>query len=400
MLIKKDVRKRATSLHCFTPTVLSKRCYQIRDTFAEHFPNNDLIYYTGKISWQRHKMLRISLKVGLPQGYAAWMDGRILHLPYSAMWMGLWILPLGLQSMWMGHKISSPEANPVGCTPGDNNLGFRRGQKCQEIRTFGTKHTGAGNGNGIKWARQYILTSLDINLGKRLTKDSGKRSILIINQYKGKSKGIILESISKINRHMTYIQSLGFIMKKRITYICIALISTVIALCSFQLKKDKVIILAGKGIVLNGDSILLKKTTYEELAKILKVKAKKGYAIQIWDGFEAETGESVSGTEFVKNVKYKTIQFDYVSQDTVNFRLNWISIEKSKDLEVKIADDLYLGDTNPNLQLKFNKVNGHDYISENGLTYNLYSKGISFDLDSIRGERILTEVSVHYTLNE
>jgi len=194
--------------------------------------------------------------------------------------------------------------------------------------------------------------------------------------------------------HITH-EPLGLIMITKMYFISFLLCCSLAILPSFQARKDKITILAGKGIVLNGDSILIGKTSHRELARILKIKDNKGFVLAIWDGFDAETGERISGDEYRKELNYKTVQFEYMSQDTVNFKLNWITISKSKELEVTVTDDLHLGDVNPKLQPRFSKESEHDYISKSGLTYNLYSRGISLQLDTVDSRKILTEVSVH-----
>jgi hypothetical protein len=193
---------------------------------------------------------------------------------------------------------------------------------------------------------------------------------------------------------------LGLIMITKMYFISLLLCCSLAVLPSFQARKDKITVLAGKGIVLNGDSILIGKTSHRELARILKIRDNNELVLAIWDGFDAETGERISGDEFRKELSYKTVQFEYVSQDTVNFKLNWIRVGKSKELEVKVTDDLLLGDVNPKLQPSFSKESEHDYISISGLTYNLYSRGISLQLDTVDSQKVLKEVSVHYTIKE
>ncbi|MFN7260085.1 MAG: hypothetical protein ACK5TU_09330, partial [Cyclobacteriaceae bacterium] len=61
--------------------------------------------------------------------------------------------------------------------------------------------------------------------------------------------------------------------------------------------RDRVDLLPGTGLLINGDSILINRTTVEQLEKILNIKDTSNLSIRIWDGFNEKTMEEVSGTE-------------------------------------------------------------------------------------------------------
>ncbi len=166
---------------------------------------------------------------------------------------------------------------------------------------------------------------------------------------------------------------------------------------------DSILVLPGKGIIFNGDSILLYKTNIKETCKILDIQDETDSKVIIlshWDGFDEETGESVSGTELIRKVKFKTIEFEFTSKNDIkNLKLRWITIGKEKTLKVYTDNGLNLGIINPNLSEFYPPVNSNDYVSENKLTYNLYSYGISMQLKQLENKELnLIEISTHYRL--
>ncbi|HEV7349858.1 hypothetical protein [Telluribacter sp.] len=167
---------------------------------------------------------------------------------------------------------------------------------------------------------------------------------------------------------------------------------------SFAGEKQKVLVFPGVGIAINNDTIYIEKTSPKQLSKTLKIKEQFGTSDRIWDGYNPETGESVSGSEMVKNIIYKGIDFEFTGKIRDSLTLKWIKIKVNKNFNVYINDSLYLGQINPPLDRYFKKNNKYDYISDSRMTYNLYSVGISFQLDSLKMKRCLNEVSVHYTI--
>ena len=180
----------------------------------------------------------------------------------------------------------------------------------------------------------------------------------------------------------------------RITIIS-SILSFVLIACGQT--RDRVDILPGTGLIINGDSILINRTTIEQLENILSIKADSGFSIRIWDGFNEKTMEEVSGTELVKNIKFRTLDFEYVGADSTSLKLNWVRISNSNDMDIMINEELKLGTLNP-IILELFKQTSTDYVSDDHKTYNLYSHGVSFKLVDNAAGLMLDELSVHYTV--
>ena len=157
---------------------------------------------------------------------------------------------------------------------------------------------------------------------------------------------------------------------------------------------------AGEQITVTNKSIRLYQTTIEEVLKAFEFEDKFEVYFAIWDGVDMETGMDISGTEFGKNIMYRGIEFEYkgVSKDSLN--LEWIRIKKNDNLKVIINDHIMLGQTNPPIDVYFTKRTKNDYISDDSLTYNMYSQGVSFQFERQGNNRILEEVSIHYKIEE
>jgi hypothetical protein len=89
-----------------------------------------------------------------------------------------------------------------------------------------------------------------------------------------------------------------------------------------------------------------------------------------------------------------------MSTKPVIFLLKWVTIKPDKSLNVKVDNSISLNQLDPPIDKYFPKTNKYDYVSKNFLSYNLYSYGVSFILDSIENTRELVEISVHYKLKE
>lgn len=172
----------------------------------------------------------------------------------------------------------------------------------------------------------------------------------------------------------------------------------------FGQKYDIVKVIAGKGIVFNKDSIIIEKTNIKKTCKILGIKDQSNsdeILISQWSGFDSETLEDTSGTEWIKEIKYKSLLFEFASEnDKDNLKLRWIKIKNDSLIKTYTATGFEIGDINPNILAIFPIASKHDYISDNGLTYNLYSYGISFQLEPTDDKnKRLTEISVHYIID-
>ena len=171
----------------------------------------------------------------------------------------------------------------------------------------------------------------------------------------------------------------------------------------FGQKYDLVKVIAGQGIVFNNDSILIDKSNIEETCRILGLKDQSNSDILLmseWTGYDSETLERTSGTEWIKEIKYKSLVFEFASEnDKNNLKLRWIKIKKDNSVKAYTYTGFELGDVTPNISDIYPVETKFDYVSNNDLTYNLYSHGISFQLEKVdKTKNIITEISVHYKL--
>lgn len=189
----------------------------------------------------------------------------------------------------------------------------------------------------------------------------------------------------------------------RMKYIITLTLISVTCLSVLGQKTHNIIILPGQGIVFDKDSILLYKTTFKEVCKILKVRDKTRpniVKISHWDGFNSETGESVSGSEYIKEINYKSIYFEFADEnDNDNVKLRWIRIKGDNSLKIATDSGIEMGMINPQIDSIYPETGNYYYISENKLTYNLYPYGISFCLEKLENSDLkLIEISTHYKL--
>jgi hypothetical protein len=168
-------------------------------------------------------------------------------------------------------------------------------------------------------------------------------------------------------------------------------------------RYDFVKILPGQGIVFNNDSILLYKSTVKDICKFFKIKDNcnpNEIVMRIWDGYDPVTGESISGVEYTKDIKFKSIVFEFSDESNRNqLLLKWIRLRDDKMLKIYTDNGLVLGMINPKLKDLYPVTKKQDFISENQLTYNLYTYGISFQLEKLLNNDFkLIEVSTHYKI--
>jgi hypothetical protein len=194
-------------------------------------------------------------------------------------------------------------------------------------------------------------------------------------------------------------------MKKRMILVRLKLLFITSLFVSelFGQHYDFVEILPSQGIVYNNDSILLNKITVNELHQKLGIRDTSDpdiFSISMWDGFDSETMERVSGSEYVRTVEFKSIAFEFADKtDKDNLKLKWIRIREDMSLKICTDNGLIMGMINPHLKEFFPKLGKQDYVSQNGLTYNLYSYGISLCLEKMKNEDLrIIEISVHYKL--
>lgn len=173
-----------------------------------------------------------------------------------------------------------------------------------------------------------------------------------------------------------------------------------ICLSAIAQKADSVNVLPGKGIIFNKDTILLNKTTIKETCKILNIKHvpnPKVYPIRNWDGIDAGTGKSVSGSDYCIQISFKSMIFTFSDEsDKDNLKLESIEIKANKSLYITTNTGLEMGMINPKIKEIYPKVEKIDYISDDELTYSLNSYGVLFILEKSSNNNLkLIEISIH-----
>ena len=184
-------------------------------------------------------------------------------------------------------------------------------------------------------------------------------------------------------------------MKKNLTIILLF-----ISFFSIGQKYDFVKILPGQGIVYNNDSILLKKTSITDTFKTLKIKDTSNpnvFSITNWDGIDSETGEWTSGTVYTREIEFKSITFNFSHETSLDsLELNSIEIKENSNLKIYTDNGIMIGMINPKIKEYYPLIGKQDYISDSGLTYNLYKYGISFQLEKLENNDLrLIEISTH-----
>lgn len=163
---------------------------------------------------------------------------------------------------------------------------------------------------------------------------------------------------------------------------------------------DTLAALPGKGLIVNSDTIFVNKTSVKEAMDILGIKEKPKLAYGVWDGANLDTGKDTSGTFVSRTLNFKGVTFEYEGENEADLQLQWITVPFSTNYYAFVNDNLYLGKEDPNFEKYFSPETEYDYISKDSLTYNFYSSGISFELDSTQNTTKLSEISVHYIIND
>lgn len=163
---------------------------------------------------------------------------------------------------------------------------------------------------------------------------------------------------------------------------------------------EEVTVNAGEQIQVGESVISLFKTSIDEILEEFELEDNFGIFYSHWDDVDMETGQFTYSYEFEKNIHYKGIDFEFKGKSKDSLTLEWIRIKQTDYLDVKVNDKISLGDTNPSVDKYFGKHSKYDYISDDSLTYNLFSQGISFQFKQKGLDRILKEVSIHYKIEE
>jgi hypothetical protein len=162
---------------------------------------------------------------------------------------------------------------------------------------------------------------------------------------------------------------------------------------------DTLFVLPGEGLVIKSDTIFINKTPIDEAMKHLGIDELPTLGYATASGVNLETGEFFCEAFVTRELKFSGISFDYEGDAEEDLNLKWITIPKSDYYFAKVSDTITLGQLNPMLDSFFPKASKYDYVSDDSLTYNLYSYGISFSLNK-EEQKILDEISVHYKIEE
>jgi hypothetical protein len=154
------------------------------------------------------------------------------------------------------------------------------------------------------------------------------------------------------------------------------------------------------GIIFNNDSILFDKTTIQEVCKIFKIKYSSEIGeveITSWDGFNEDSTEARSGSNCSRIIRYKTLEFGYdCGYETSDPRLQGIIIKDDKSLKVYTVEGLEMGSINPKISEIYPLIDQNKYVSDNKITYNLYTNGVSLQLDKLDNYNFkLIEIAIY-----
>jgi len=164
-------------------------------------------------------------------------------------------------------------------------------------------------------------------------------------------------------------------------------------------KKNKTNILPGKGIVYNGNTILLNNTTAKELAEFLAIDDNTPVTFVEAECYDEE-GNSFNCGHYTKSIQYAGMTFDFGGTTEDSLQLNWINLPIDPNHSVFINDTLLIDPHFNQVPLYFPKQTKYDHLADNEMGYDLYSYGLSFRYDSVKEERLLKEISVHYRITE
>lgn len=182
-------------------------------------------------------------------------------------------------------------------------------------------------------------------------------------------------------------------MKKACIYSLIVL--TALTVLSCNSKETGVQIIPERGIVYNGDSILIDKTSPAESVRILGIKDTFEITEFDWCGYTAE-GEPAYGTGKQKIISFRGLELTYnIRGLPEEMKLESISAAFNNQLHMEVNKDLFLGGPANKIETYFPIKNpGLDEISANKMYFSLGSYGITFTLDSVGKKRIISRIQI------
>ena len=193
----------------------------------------------------------------------------------------------------------------------------------------------------------------------------------------------------------------------KILKLYILCIFSIFFLCLSGQNLKNVQILPGVGVIIEKDTIILHKTTLSETCQTLGVKFSKPkiWPINHWNGVtineQTKISKDTSGSYYGIEINYKSIVFEFIDEkDPEKLILESISLESDKSLIIKLKNGLGLGTINPNISEIYPIVKKVDEVSEDALTYKLYSQGITFYLErNSNNELNLSKIVIHNKIN-
>jgi len=176
----------------------------------------------------------------------------------------------------------------------------------------------------------------------------------------------------------------------------ILILTNLICFGVFGQQYNFVKIIPGQGIVFNKDSIILGKTSIKEVCRIFKIRENSNAISNEteWTGFEGKTGGPSYGSS--KDIIYRSLTFTFASEKGRDFELASIEAKEDKSLMVYTNNGLMIGMINPKINELFPKLKKQDFIAENKLEYQLFSFGISLQMEKLPNDDFrLTEISIY-----
>jgi len=175
----------------------------------------------------------------------------------------------------------------------------------------------------------------------------------------------------------------------------ILILTNLICVGVFGQQYHFVKIISGQGIVFNNDSIILGKTSINEVCRIFKIRENSNAISNEteWTGFEGKTGGPSYGSS--KDIIYKSLTFTFASEKGQDFELASIEAKEDKSLMVYTNNGLMIGMINPKINELFPRLKKQDFLAENKLEYQLSSFGISLKMEKLTNNDLrLTEIEI------
>jgi hypothetical protein len=160
--------------------------------------------------------------------------------------------------------------------------------------------------------------------------------------------------------------------------------------CSENNDKEKltVKILPGYGAIIENDTIVLGRTSIEELKE--KFRLDTTLIPGVYLGGDDMTIDSIYSAIY----SFKTIEFDYQSKISLDsIKLSIITVYPSDSLIVML-DSVNMNGKNLDIKRIFPDIKDSDLIKYNGLKYILFSYGIYINLDEKDNDRYIKSISI------